>query len=145
MTTEATAIEREVRIEASPETVFGFLIESDKMEPWMGSNVTLDPTPGGIYRCDINGRDIAAGEFVEVTPHSRVVYTWGWEGSPIEPGSSTVEITLTADGDATIVKLVHSDIPAPAREEHGQGWELYLGRLAVAATGGDPGADPNMA
>jgi uncharacterized protein YndB with AHSA1/START domain len=109
MTTEAKALEREVRIEASPETVFGFLIDAEKMQQWMGREVTLDAQPGGVYRCDINGNDIAGGEFVEVTPFSRVVYTFGWEGDdhPVPVGSTTVEITLTPDGSGTLVRLAH--------------------------------------
>ena len=27
---------------------------------------------------------------------------------------------------------------------HGQGWQLYLDRLEIAAAGGDPGPDPNL-
>ncbi|MFQ5594261.1 MAG: SRPBCC domain-containing protein [Anaerolineae bacterium] len=97
MTAQASdVVEREVHIAASPETVFSFLTDSARMTRWMGMSVTLDPQPGGVYRCDINGRDVARGEYVEVVPHSRVVFTWGWEseGSPVPPGSSTVEITL---------------------------------------------------
>lgn len=30
-------------------------------------------------------------------------------------------------------------------QETGEGWDMYLGRLAVAASGGDPGPDPNAA
>jgi len=85
---------------------------------------------------------------VEVIPYRRVVFTWGWEGgkegsSPVPPGSSTVEITLTPDGDGTIVRLVHRDLPEGERDKHAQGWELYLDRLAVVASGRDPGPDPN--
>jgi hypothetical protein len=60
------------------------------------------------------------------------------------PGSSTVEITLTADGDSTIVRLVHRDLPtAESAEAHGHGWDEYMPRLAIAAAGGDAGGDPN--
>ena len=42
------------------------------------------------------------------------------------------------------VTLTHRGLPsAEERANHGHGWELYLGRLAVAATGGEPGPDPN--
>lgn len=138
------ALEREVRIAARPETIFAFLIDPAKMVRWMGTSVTIDPRPGGLYRCDLNGRNVARGEYVEVLPHSRVVFTWGWEGegSPVPPGSSTVEITLTADGDETVVRLRHLGLPADQRDFHAEGWEHYLPRLAVAAGGGDPGPDP---
>ena len=67
----------------------------------MGTSVTIDPRPGGIYKVNVTGRDIARGEYLDVAPDSRVVFTWGWEGegSPVPPGSSTVEISLVPDGD----------------------------------------------
>ena len=35
------------------------------------------------------------------------------------------------------------DLPEDTRGPHQHGWVTYLGRLAIRATGGDPGADPN--
>ena len=37
----------EIRIDASPETVFDFFVEPDKMIQWMGRLAELDPWPGG--------------------------------------------------------------------------------------------------
>jgi uncharacterized protein YndB with AHSA1/START domain len=140
----AAAVEREIRIAASPETVFQFFIDPDRQIQWMGRSADLDPRAGGTYRVDLNGRDIARGEYIELDPPNRVVFTWGWEsqGSPVRPGASTVEITLSADGDGTIVRLVHRDLPEDSRAPHGHGWEHYLNRLAIAAEGGDAGEDP---
>lgn len=92
----------------------------------------------------MNGRDIERGEFVEVVPYSRIVFSFGWEagGAPVPPGSSTVEVELVPDGDGTIVRVKHSGLPAEAREAHTRGWAHYLARLAIAAAGGDPGPDP---
>ena len=140
------AVEREVRIRARPETIFPFLTEPELMVRWMGVSAEADARPGGIYRVDVDGdAHVARGEYVEVSPHERVVFTWGWESedSPVRPGSSTVEITLVADGDETIVRLVHSDLPsADSAGAHAVGWEHYLPRLEVAAAGGEPGPDP---
>src|SRR6478609_185596 len=107
-TTAASSVEREVRIEASRETVFPFFIEPDLMARWMGSDVETDPRPGGAHRFAVTDERVATGEYVEVSPFDRVVFTWGWETleSPVRPGTSTVTITLTQDGDHTIVKLV---------------------------------------
>src|SRR5690349_14190218 len=100
-------ITQEIRIAAHPETVFAFLTDPEKILRWKGKTAEVDPRPGGIYRVDITGRDVARGEYVEVVPHRRVVFTWGWEGAgnPVPPGSSTVEITLMPDGDGTILRL----------------------------------------
>jgi uncharacterized protein YndB with AHSA1/START domain len=100
---------------------------------------------------EINDQAIARGEFVEVDAPRRVVFTFGWEGQEagsgehgVPPGSSRVEITLEPEGDGTLVRLRHLGLPEQAREIHGQGWQLYLDRLATAASGGVPGPDPNL-
>ena len=141
---DSEALEREIRVAASPETVFSFFADPAKMTRWKGKSATLDPRPGGIYRVDMNGRDIARGEYVEVVPHSRVVFTWGWEaeGSPLPPGSSTVEVSFIPDGDGTIVRLRHLGLPADQRDAHDEGWTHYMARLAVAGAGQDPGTNP---
>ena len=82
-------------------------------------------------------------EFVEVVPNERVVFTFGWDvpEHPIPAGSTTVTITLIPDGDKTRVQLVHSGLPADAHADHRHGWDHFLSRLAVVATGGDAGPD----
>jgi uncharacterized protein YndB with AHSA1/START domain len=135
MTQQQTdVLERELRIAARPETVFAFFIEPAKMMRWMGSEVTLDPRPGGICRMNINGY-ITRGEYVEVVPHSRIVFTWGWEneGSTPRPGESTVEVSLIPDGEGTIVRLRHLGLNAEERANHGLGWDQFLPRLITAA------------
>ena len=143
MTAEAEVIEREMRIAARPEVVFGFFTEPSKMMLWKGSDVALDPRPGGIYRATINQQAIVRGEYVEVVPHSRVVFTWGWDDpeSVVQPGTSTVEVTLSPEGEGTKVVLVHRDLPAEMAGPHAHGWEHYLPRLQIAGAGGDAGPD----
>lgn len=138
------AVEVEVRIAASPETVFDFFVDPKLMIQWMGRAVEADPRSGGILRCDIRDETVVRGEYVEVDRPRRVVFTWGWEGDgpSIDPGESTVEVLLAPDGDGTHLRLVHSGLPTvDSAERHGHGWRHYLGRLAKAATGEDPGPD----
>jgi uncharacterized protein YndB with AHSA1/START domain len=147
----ATVVEREIRIAARPEIVFEFFVDPEKMKQWKGRQAELDPRPGGIYRVEINEQAIARGEYVEIDAPSRVVFTWGWEGQEagdgehaVPPGSSRIEVDLTPDGDGTLVRLRHFDLPEQSREIHGEGWDLYLGRLAKAAAGEHPGAEPKQ-
>lgn len=144
MTNETDVVEREVRIAARAETIFPFLTDPEKMTRWMGVTAEVDPKPGGIYRVNVTGADIASGSFVEITPWTRVVFTWGWESEDtlVTPGTSTVEITLTEDAGSTLVRLRHSGLPELDREPHGMGWDHYLQRLAATASGNDPGPDP---
>jgi uncharacterized protein YndB with AHSA1/START domain len=147
-TTETTSLEREIAIAASPQTVWEFLVDPDKAILWMGERATFDPRPGGAWKIDVIPGHTASGEFVELDPPHRLVYTWGWEASgeeanPVPPGTSTIEIELAPAGSGTTLRFAHRDLPgAEATTSHAHGWDHYLERLAVAAAGGDAGRDP---
>lgn len=140
---QAMQVQRDVRIEAPPETVFEFFTDPQKMVRWMGVEADLDPQPGGRFRVKVN-KYVALGEYVEVDAPSRVVFTWGWENEDMAfaPGSSTIEVTLEAEDGGTRLNFVHRDLPdETAVERHGDGWDNYLGRLEKVAAGQDPGPD----
>jgi uncharacterized protein YndB with AHSA1/START domain len=129
-------IEREIRIDARPETVFPYFVDPERMVRWMGRTAELDATPGGTFRIDYNGEDIARGTYVEIDSPRRIVFTWGWEapGDATPPGASTVEVTLTPDGDGgTLLHLRHSGLPVEAVEGHAIGWDQFLPNLVAAA------------
>ena len=139
-------VKSEIRIEAAPEAIFPFLTDPQKIVRWKGVDATLEASPGGSYRVNVTGVKHAVGEYVEVDPPHRVVFTWGWEGDEqLPPGSSTVTIELVSDGDGTLVRLTHSGLPEGADAAQLQGWEHFLPRLAIVASGGDPGPDPWVA
>lgn len=141
---ERSTVRREIRVRARPETIFPLLTDASKIVRWQGASAELEARPGGVFQIRYNSRDVARGAFVEVVPYQRLVFTWGWEGSDaLPPGSSTVEITLTPDGEVTVVTLEHRDLPEAARDKHAEGWALYLNRLGIVAAGGLPGPDPN--
>jgi uncharacterized protein YndB with AHSA1/START domain len=167
---ETSVVEHEIRVAAPPETVFAYFTDPGRMVQWMGADATLDPRPGGVCRIDFrpprslvalldptfgpehqarvaadpDAPRVMAGEFVEVEPPRRISFTWGWERElyAVPPQSTSVEVSLTPDGDETIVRLVHRRLPTPAVPLHRAGWDNYLARLAVVAAGGDAGPDP---
>lgn len=145
-TTESTKIERELEIAATPETVWELLVDPQEAVRWMGQTATFDLRPGGLYRVEVIPGHTARGEFVEIDPPCRLVYTWGWEhesGSAVGPGSTTVEFELIPRGRGTTLRFTHSDLPSvESAASHAHGWDHYLERLDEAARGGDPGTDP---
>lgn len=136
-------LELERRIKARPATIFAYFTDPERYIRWMGTDADLDARPGGVYRIRVPQGYTARGEFTELDPPHRVVFTWGWEGhETVPPGSTRVEVTLTPDGDETIVRLSHTGLPAaPDVDQHRDGWTRYLDRLMIAAAGGDPGPD----
>ncbi|MER6351730.1 SRPBCC domain-containing protein [Streptomyces sp. NPDC001634] len=143
----ANVVTVERLIAARPETVFSFFTDRDKWLSWMGKDGEFSFQPGGAYRTTGNGENVAQGHFVEVDPPKRLVFTWGWAegGMDLQPGSTTVEITLEQVADGTLLRLVHRGLPSPeACAAHEEGWTHYVGRLATVAAGGDPGPDDWM-
>lgn len=140
---DSAAVTLEVMIDASPATVFQFFVDPTLMRKWMGGHSSLEPVPGGAFAIDI-GANHARGTFVEVVPPERVVFTWGWEGSAdVPPGSSTVTVILEATDRGTLVRMTHEGLIPGEDLRHSHGWTHYLGRLAQAAVGTDPGPDPH--
>lgn len=106
-----------------------------------------EPRPGGVYRVKLTTLgQCTAGRFVEVVPHSRIVFTWGWDPPiyPIPEGSTTVEITLQPEDGGTVLRLRHTGLPnvPEVAQSHGDGWQHYLDRLAMFAEGRELPPDP---
>ncbi len=137
----ASVVELSMRLGARPDQVFPYLIEPDRYVRWQGIKAELDPRPGGVFRVWMDANTIASGEYVEVEPPHRVVFTWGWEGDQgIPPGSTTVVVTLEADGEGTLLSLRHTGLPdGDASAMHDEGWRYFTGRLVLVAVGSDPG------
>ncbi len=143
--TGGEALEVSLHVAADPDVVFPWFTDPERYVLWMGRSARLDAVPGGEYQVQMADGVAALGEFLEVDPPHRLVFTWGWTAGPdVPPGSTRVEVSLTAEGGGTRVLLRHHDLPdLPMREHHRQGWEMYLGRLATRLLGGEPGPDPN--
>ena len=141
MSSERSIVEREIFIEASPETVFRFLVDPKLMAQWIGALHALEPRPGGLFEVEVSRGNVARGTYIEVTPPRRVAFTWGWESDDpslalTPPGASLVEIELEPKDLGTLLRLRHSRLPDATAPIHRERWSLYLGRLQAAARDG---------
>lgn len=138
---DTSVVEQTLRIDARPETVWRYWTDPARMREWWGAAADLDPRPGGACVVEMGGGPVMRGEYVELVPHQRIVFTFGWDprsGAPeIEPGSTLVEVTLTPDGDSTVLSLRHTGLPSAAVDEHRSGWSHFLAHL-VSVAGTDP-------
>ena len=138
---ETRVVEQTLRIRARPETVWCYLTDPGRMCEWWGAAAELDPQPGGTCVVEMGGGGVMRGKYVELVPHERIVFTFGWDpgtgARSIPPGSTIVEVTLTADDDDTILALRHTGMPPAVADEHRAGWAQFLPLLAAAAGGTD--------
>jgi uncharacterized protein YndB with AHSA1/START domain len=131
-----------VHIRADPERVFDYFTKPEAILRWMGDYAVLDPVPGGQFTLDINGVPVR-GRYLEIDRPRRLLVSWGHAGSDrLPPGASTVEVTLTPSDGGTTVTIVHAGLPVPEANQHRLGWDHFLARLILAASGDDPGPDP---
>jgi uncharacterized protein YndB with AHSA1/START domain len=145
--TEPLVVRRETQIAAPPATVFAFLTNPENIVSWMGAEARSEAQPGGLYLVKgVNSRRVARGAFREVVPVHRLAYSFGWEGDEeVPPESSLVEIDLIDRDGGTLLRLTHSGLPNAVQcARHAEGWAHYLGRLAIAAAGRDPGIDQGV-
>jgi uncharacterized protein YndB with AHSA1/START domain len=129
---------KEIWIDAAPEKVFPYLVEPDLLTTWIGEESWNEPRPGGAFRLSF-GQTVVSGEFVELDPPRRAVWTWGHEhggheGSDLPPGSTTVAFDLEPENGGTRVRLRHSNLPTEHEvEQHTKGWDHFLPLLAKVA------------
>ena len=125
----------EVTIAAPAEAVWELLTTAEGLVRWVGPEALAEPVPGGALRWMHPNGATVVGRFVELEPHRRLVFTYGWEDGRmgVPPSSTRVEIELTEDAGVTTLRLEHHGLPPEAVEPHEQGWAYFLGLLREAA------------
>ena len=147
MTTTAPPLECTVDIDAPPATVWTFWTDPARLCEWWGIEADAVAQPGGVFRVVMaNHEAVMRGEYVELDPPHRLVFTFGWEeampSGPVPPGSTRVEVTLEPVGTGTRLVLRHHDLPEAAVPDHSKGWMHFIGeRMVLLAT--EMASDPD--
>ncbi|MBL6750689.1 MAG: SRPBCC domain-containing protein [Nevskia sp.] len=126
------------RINAPPSKVFAAWIEPEKVARWWGPggaevvSAQSDPRVGGRFRFVSQApggeRHDVGGEYREVVPDRKLVFTWAWHSTPER--ESLVTLSLSGDGAGTLLTLTHEQFfDEPARDGHRKGWDAALDRL----------------
>ena len=136
-------IDKSIFIDAQPEHVYRLLIDAESLMEWMAPSARSDPRPGGELTWTHQAGDSVIGQFIELVPERRVVFSFGWDRPDVEvpAGSTIVEIDLTPQRGGTLLRLVHRGLDGAMAEAHDGGWTNYLARLAALAENRDPGPD----
>jgi uncharacterized protein YndB with AHSA1/START domain len=131
-----------IDIEASPDQVFDYFVKPELMLRWMGDLARLEAKDGGLFSVDINGV-LIRGHYVRVERPRLLEIAWGEAGNAaMPPGKTHLRVTFEARGELTHVELEHSGLVPGEAAKHAIGWPHFIERLAVAASGADPGQDP---
>jgi uncharacterized protein YndB with AHSA1/START domain len=124
-------LDRVIVIGAPQAAVFAFFTDSARWAAWWGPGSMIDARPGGQVLVKYPNGVEASGEVVEVSPPSRIVFTYGYAtGRPIGPGESRVTIELARAGTGTRLHLSHAFAEAAVRDEHVRGWRYQLSVFA---------------
>lgn len=131
-----------IEIAAEPDHVFDYFVKPEKLVSWMGDWARLEAHDGGVFAVDINGV-IIRGNFVRIDRPRLIEIAWGEAGNAeMPPGATRLIVRFTPRGGGTLVELEHQGLSANESKKHALGWPHFIERLAVAASGGDPGPDP---
>lgn len=136
-------VDQRIFIDAPPARVYELLTQSHFLVQWMAPLAEADPRPGGALTWTHANGDSVIGEYLELVPARRIVFSYGWDRPDvgIAPGSTIVEIDLRPVGSGTELHLVHRGLTDPMADAHAGGWTNYLGRLRAVSEGRDPGPD----
>lgn len=151
MNVQSEQLQLERTFDAPREEVFRAWTEPEVLRRWWAAQPSwesplaeTDVRVGGRYRLSMRDPDsgeehTVGGEYVEVTPPERLVYTWTWEGSDEDSTSagSIVTVEFRDDGDGTTVVLTHEGITdGQSRDNHAHGWSGCLDNLGTRVFGG---------
>lgn len=146
---DATLVLRRV-LNATPELAFEVWTAPEHVTQWMrpepgmvAKSVKMDLRIGGKFRIQMQMDDgeffTAVGAFEEVTPPTRLVYSWDWEndGSGTEFGEvegkpTLVKVEFLKRGERTELVLTHSRFATvKSRNGHAEGWGRLVDSFAT--------------
>ena len=131
---------------APRERVFAALTRPEDLARWWGPRqfttpeIELDLRAGGRYRFTMQppegDRFHLSGEFLEIDPPWRLVYTFAWEEPAPDDRETVVDLSLASTGTGT--RLALSQGPFLTEERlalHRDGWSDSFEKLVLAARG----------
>lgn len=137
----------EYMLAAPPDRTFRMLTESAELVKWWGPHGFIIPAAdvnlvvGGRYRFRMTPPDgepfHLSGEYLEIDPPWRLVYTFNWEEPTPDDAETVVDLSLGSAGTGT--RLVLSQGPFRTEERralHRDGWTESFEKLRSVT---DPG------
>jgi uncharacterized protein YndB with AHSA1/START domain len=143
---EFGTIEREIFVEASPETVFEVVSSPDHLQQWWPDEAHYEPVAGStgdiVFGQQGSDRTVVSFTVVDAQPPRTFSFRWTHPaGEPAVAGNSLlVTFDLTPSAGGTLLKMTETGFREMGWEialleqqyhEHITGWEFYLPRLVT--------------
>lgn len=130
------------RIKATPAKVYAAWTRPEMIVEWFGPSdaqqgsvkAEMDVRTGGRFTISFTHSDgelsEVSGTYKDVVPNERLVFSWAWYTTPDRV--SQVTVTTKADGDGTLLTLLHEQFfDQAACDGHTRGWTSTLEKLAA--------------
>ncbi len=121
------------------------ITDSGRIARWYG-RVEGDLRPGGEFRLYVDDADSDhVGRVEECEPPRRLRVTTRetdeshQRGKGVPPYDEVLEVTLTADGDQTVLVIEAGGMPLDAVAYYGAGWQIHAENLAAYLAGRERG------
>jgi len=135
----------EDRYDTDIDALWSAITEPGRLARWYGE-VDGDLRLGGEFRVYIEAADIESTGRVEACePPRRLLVTTREtdesyrKGQGVPPFDQSLDATLTADGDQTILVIEVRGMPVDKIAFYGAGWQIHAENLAAYLAGHEPG------
>jgi uncharacterized protein YndB with AHSA1/START domain len=128
------------RLNARCEKVYAAWTDPQKIVHWFGPasvregslQAATDFRVGGRFRISFHNEAgeyfQVGGEYREIVPNVRLVFSWAWHSTPER--ESQVTVSLQPEGSGTLLTLHHEQFfDEAARDNHARGWAALLDKL----------------
>lgn len=139
----AGVVRIEDRYDTDIDDLWSAITDPDRLARWFG-DVDGDLSLGGEFRVRIPDAGERTGQVDACEPPQRVLVTTREteesyrRGQGVPPFDAVWEITLTADGDQTILVIEVKGMPLDKIAFFGAGWQIHAENLANHLAGREP-------
>jgi uncharacterized protein YndB with AHSA1/START domain len=141
----AGVVRIEDRYDTDIDDLWSAITDPDRLARWHGQ-VEGDLRPGGEFRIYNEADNIEhTGRVETCEPPQRLVVTTREtdesyrKGHGVPPFDAVREVTLTSDGDQTILVIEVRGMPLDKIAFYGAGWQIHAENLAAHIAGREPG------
>jgi uncharacterized protein YndB with AHSA1/START domain len=135
----------EDRYDTDIDDLWAAITDPARLARWHGQ-VEGDLRPGGEFRVYLEADDIESTGRVEACEPPRRLRVTTREtdesyrkGQGVPPFDESVEVTLTADGDQTVLVIELQGMPLDKIAFYGAGWQIHVESLAAHIAGRESG------